>query len=188
MHLCHFKVYRLWQAVPVRVGRRCDGRENCVGGRLRRGRQREGDRQRRGSRSKGMVNRSSPAEGLCGLIGSDSSEQREGRFIYNLQYCSCDIFSLHVIKRSPPPKTAPLLCFWWESMSGFYVADVACKCMYSLCAHLGLISPDPERLQPPERAGFWSSFPRFIVYYPEGGEKKKTQQETSVISFRSLRE
>lgn len=68
---------------------------------MRRGRQREGDRQRQGSRSKGMVNRSSPAEGLCRLIGSDSSERREGRFIYNLQYSSCDISSLLVMKRSP---------------------------------------------------------------------------------------
>lgn len=96
-----------------------------MGGRWRRGRQGEGDRQRQRSRSKGMVNRSSPAEGLCSLIGSDSSERREGRFIYNLQCSRCDIFSLLVIKRSPSSKTAPLCISGGESMSGFYTADSA---------------------------------------------------------------
>lgn len=46
------------------------------------------ERKKRGvkrSKSKKMVNRTSPSEGLCQLIGSDRSKEREVKFIYNLQ-------------------------------------------------------------------------------------------------------
>ena len=56
-----------------------------MGGQLKKGKRgRRGGEVKR-SKSKKMVNRTSPSEVLCQLIGSDSSKEREVKFIYNLQ-------------------------------------------------------------------------------------------------------
>lgn len=130
MHLRHFKVHGLWQTVPLRAGRWCDW-----GGKLRgcpvkdrkERKKREGDRHRERSRLKGRVNRTSLSRGLnCQLIGSDSSEQRDVRFV--LTYSTVAVTSIHkepilfILPEEMPIKQDNSFVYLWEkSMSSFYV-------------------------------------------------------------------